>query len=60
MVSAPGFTDVRRDVKVVEGAATIVGNSTADHKNIKLPPGAKRAVICAENDVLALNIQNTK
>jgi aminopeptidase N len=42
------------------GAATIIGNSSVDLKNIKLPPGAKRAAICANNDVLALNIQNGK
>ena len=42
------------------GAATIVGNSSVDLNNIKLPQTAKRAAICAQNDVLALNIQNTK
>lgn len=42
------------------GAATITGNSTVDLNNIKLPPGAKRAAICAEDDVLALSIQNSK
>jgi hypothetical protein len=42
------------------GAATIVGNSTVDLNNIKLAQAAKRAVICAQADVLALNIQNEK
>ena len=42
------------------GSATINGNSSVDLTNIKLPPGAKRAAICAQNDVLALNIQNGK
>jgi hypothetical protein len=42
------------------GAATIIGNSSVDLNNIKLPPGTKRAAICAQNDVLALNIQNAK
>ena len=40
------------------GSATIVGNSTTDLGNIKLPKGTKRAAICAWNDVLALSIQN--
>ena len=40
------------------GSATIVGNSTADLGNIKLPKGAKRAAVCALNDVLALSVQN--
>jgi hypothetical protein len=42
------------------GAATIIGNSTVDLNNIKLPQAAKRVAICAQNDVLALNIQNEK
>jgi hypothetical protein len=42
------------------GAATIIGNSSVDLSNIKLPQTAKRAAICALNDVLALNIQNAK
>jgi hypothetical protein len=42
------------------GAATIIGNSSVDLSNIKLPQPAKRAAICALNDVLALNIQNAK
>jgi hypothetical protein len=42
------------------GAATIVGNSSVDLNDVKLPQAAKRAAICAQHDVLALNIQNTK
>ena len=42
------------------GAATVVGNSSTELKNIKLPQTAKRAAICVYDDVLALNIQNVK
>lgn len=42
------------------GSATVVGNSTVDLGNIKLPKGAKRAAVCAWNDVLALSVQNSK
>jgi hypothetical protein len=42
------------------GSATIIGNSTVDLTNVKLPQAAKRAAICVYNDVLALNIQNAK
>lgn len=42
------------------GAATIIGNATIDIGNLKLPQSAKRASICALNDVLALSIQNGK
>jgi hypothetical protein len=42
------------------GSATVVGNSSVDLTNVKLPQAAKRAAICAQADVLALNIQNTK
>jgi hypothetical protein len=41
------------------GSATIIGNSSVDLNKIKLPPGAKRAAICAQDDVLALSIQNS-
>ena len=40
------------------GSATIIGNSSVDLKNLKLPQAAKRAAICVEKDVLALSIQN--
>jgi hypothetical protein len=42
------------------GSATVVGNSSVDLNNIKLPKGLKRAAVCALNDVLALNVQNSK
>lgn len=42
------------------GQVTIVGNSTVDIPPIKLPPGLKRAALCALNDVLATSIENVK
>ncbi len=42
------------------GVATIIGNSTVDIGRVAIPKGAKRAAICAMNDVLALKIQNNK
>ena len=42
------------------GSATIIGNSSVELKNIKLPAAPKRAAICEFGDVLALNIQNSK
>jgi hypothetical protein len=42
------------------GAGTIVGNSSIEIKNAKLPSVPKRAAICAMNDVLALSIDNSK
>jgi hypothetical protein len=42
------------------GAATIVGNSTVEIKNLKLPAVPKRLAVCALNDVLATSIENTK
>ena len=42
------------------GAASIIGNSSAALTNVKLPQAAKRATICAENDVLALHIETAK
>jgi len=42
------------------GAARLVGNSSIDIANIKLPGVPKRAAICAMNDVLATSIQNGK
>ena len=41
------------------GAAKVTGNSSVDI-NVKLGQPAKRAAICAQNDVLALSIQNVK
>ncbi len=42
------------------GSATLAGNSSISLGPIKLPAGLKRAAVCALNDVLALNIQNSK
>jgi Carboxypeptidase regulatory-like domain/Peptidase family M1 domain len=42
------------------GMVTIVGNSSVELGNVKLPAAAKRATICAFNDVLATSIQTTK
>ena len=42
------------------GAGTIVGNSSIEIKNAKLPSVPKRAAICAMNDVLALSIDSSK
>jgi len=40
------------------GSATIIGNSSVELKNIKLPEPAKHVAICEFNDVLAVKIQN--
>jgi hypothetical protein len=42
------------------GSATLIGNSSVDLNNVRLPAAGKRAAICALADVLALNIQNQK
>jgi hypothetical protein len=42
------------------GVATMIGNSTVDLGKVTIAKGAKRAAICAMNDVLALKIQNNK
>jgi hypothetical protein len=42
------------------GSATIIGNSTIEIKNVKLPGAPKRMAICAMNDVLATSIENSK
>jgi len=42
------------------GEAQMVGNTSVELKDIKLSEPAKRAAICALDDVLALNIQNAK
>jgi aminopeptidase N len=42
------------------GAATVTGNSSTDLTNVKLPQSAKRATICAEDDVLALHVETGK
>jgi len=42
------------------GMATMIGNSSVDVTNLKLPSTPKRVAICALNDVLAASIQNSK
>lgn len=42
------------------GSASLVGNSSVELSNVKLPSAPKRAAICAMNDVLASSIQNSK
>lgn len=42
------------------GSATVVGNSSLELNNVKIPAGVRRASICALNDVLALSIDNAK
>lgn len=42
------------------GSAILAGNTSVDLPRVPLPPGAKRASICALNDILTLSIQNTK
>ncbi len=42
------------------GAARMIGNTSVDLHDVKLPNSAKRATLCALDDVLALSIHNTK
>jgi hypothetical protein len=42
------------------GQAVVTGSSSVDLGQIKLPPGAKRAAVCALKDVLATSIDNGK
>ena len=42
------------------GSARMVGNTSLDIKDVKLPMVPKRVAICAMNDVLATSIENTK
>jgi len=42
------------------GSATMIGNSSVDIENMKLPAAPRKVAICALNDVLAANIQNGK
>jgi hypothetical protein len=41
------------------GSAHLTGNSSMDVGPVKLGEPAKRASICAQDDVLALSIQNS-
>ena len=38
----------------------MTGNTSTDLKGVKLPQTAKRAAICALDDILALSVQNSK
>ncbi|HKG47941.1 MAG TPA: carboxypeptidase regulatory-like domain-containing protein [Pyrinomonadaceae bacterium] len=42
------------------GSARMVGNTTIDIQNVKLPMVPKRMAVCAMNDVLATSIENGK
>lgn len=42
------------------GSSTVVGNSTAEIKDMILPQAPTKAAICVMNDVLATSIQNKK
>jgi aminopeptidase N len=42
------------------GSAVMIGNTSVDISNMKLPAVPKKAVVCALNDVLAASIQNSK
>ncbi len=42
------------------GQATLVGNSSVDIKDLKLPQAPKRVAVAALRDVLALSVENNK
>jgi hypothetical protein len=42
------------------GSARMIGNTSVDIKDIKLPGTPKRVAVCAWNDVLATSIENSK
>lgn len=42
------------------GSARLIGNTTVEINNLKLPAVPKRVAICAMNDVLATSIENSK
>ena len=58
-ISVPLYLDFGKGM-VKLGEAQMVGNTSVELKDIKLSEPAKRAAICALDDVLALNIQNAK
>jgi len=41
------------------GSATVIGSSSVDLKDVRLPRAAKRAALCALDDVLALSIRTS-
>lgn len=59
MMLVPVYLDLGKGWTRV-GMATLVGNSSVDLGKVKLPPAAKRATICANDDVLTLSIQTNK
>ena len=42
------------------GSARMVGNTSVEIKNVKLPAVPKRMAVCAMNDVLATSVENSK
>jgi hypothetical protein len=42
------------------GSARLVGNTSIEIKNVKLPAAPKRVAVCAMNDVLATSVENSK
>lgn len=42
------------------GSARMIGNTTVEIKDLKLPAAPKRVAVCAMNDVLATSIENSK
>jgi hypothetical protein len=42
------------------GSARMIGNTTVELKNLKLPSAPKRVAACVMNDVLATSIENGK
>jgi len=42
------------------GSARMIGNTSVEIKDIKLPAAPKRVAVCAFNDVLATSIENSK
>jgi aminopeptidase N len=42
------------------GTATVTGSSSVAFNNIQLSQAPRRAAVCALNDVLAVNIENTR
>jgi len=42
------------------GSARMIGNTSVEIKDLKLPAAPKRVAVCAMNDVLATSIENSK
>lgn len=42
------------------GSARMIGNTTVEIKDLKLPAAPKRVAVCAMNDVLATSVENSK